>query len=238
MIERNFVTPEILAKIDTVNKGCHELHVPAPPVVFVTTELFEHGGIPTLRQHEQSRSWTRNGYNYMATQMLLLVADAGDTGVAYGAGRMRGKQTNGSAITNSTATWGPFSTTRAKQIGENTASIGIVVGTGDTAASFEDYKLETIILNGSTSGKLAWDAAVPGTPAYNTETGKWTNTFYRDFTNNSGETITVKETGLYWNVNPGGVTACVERHVLASTVDVADGQTMRVTYTIELTFPA
>ena len=74
---------------------------------------------------------------------------------------------------------------------------------------------------------------------YNAETKKWTAVYYRDFNNNSGGTITVGETGLRRTLSAYTTTDnLVERNVLASPVAVADGQTIRVTYTTEMTFPA
>lgn len=232
MIERNFVTRETLAAIEDVNRRCHELHVPAPPVVFVTTELFERG-VPVLRQHEQARSWTRNFYNLLAGTLLPAPSATDPLSVGYGPGSLKTKAYNG-AVTNNSANFGTYT-------GADIAEIvgGIYIGTGTSASSIEDYCLESQVENGTGPGQMTREAGVYVSITYNAETKKWTAVYYRDFNNNSGGTITIGETGLIRKLSALLVTSnFVERNVLASPVAVADGQTLRVTYTTEMTFPA
>ena len=243
MITKNFVTAQTLRDIDDVNKRCKDLHVPAPPFVFVTTEVFNADGSPVLHQHEQARSWTRNFYNYVASNILPCAVREDDGSVGFGAGSTKVKATNGTTYTGAADAffkWNTSAPTHYTFIGEGNGVTGIVVGTGTDAYSIEDYVLGAAIANGSSAGQLAWAAAVKSSLTYASETKKWTNLFYRDFSNNSGSAITVGESGLYWVLNYGGgnSTFLVERNVLASPVAVADGQILRVTYTTEMTFPA
>ena len=71
---------------------------------------------------------------------------------------------------------------------------GLVVGTGTTAVSIADYKLQTQILHGSTSGKLS-HGAVTFTPPFNSGSSQIIEVV-RTFNNNSGGDITITEIGL------------------------------------------
>jgi hypothetical protein len=63
--------------------------------------------------------------------------------------------------------------------------------------------------------------------------------FSRVFTNSSGGTISVNETGLYWDyVSNSSGTYCFYRAILANEIQVLNGYKLQVTYTTEITFPA
>lgn len=241
MIERNFVTPETLAAIDDVNRKCHALHVPAPPVVFVTTEVFNADGTPVLHQYEQSRSWNRNFYNFYASMFLPCSVAVDGGSVGYGSGSTKLKDISGNVIIGTSgqmAIW--QGQLMAYYYGDSGDNCGLFVGTGTNAENFEDYSLGSKVVQGTGAEQLSWTAPIDAGPSFNSETKKWTESFYRDFTNNSGNAIVVGETGLYSCIDCGksyGVFM-IERNVLASPVAVADGQTLRVTYTTEITFPA
>ena len=238
MITRNFVTNQTLRDIDDVNKRCKDLHVPAPPFVFVTTEVFNADGTTALKQIEQARSWTRNFYNYLLAMTFPHGTDVDPSSLDYAAGSLNMKEYAGTIRSSGTLSY-PGNSTAVYYAGNGTDTGGILVGTGNNAFSFENYGLQTIINNGTSSGQLSRITGVVGTPTYDSGTKKWTKTYYRDFYNGSGGSIDVSETGLYWPIYVGGnYTFNVERNVLASPVTVADGQTLRVTYTTEMTFPA
>jgi len=110
----------------------------------------------------------------------------------------------------------------------NEDDIGIVVGTGDTAETNTDYKLETQLTEGITAGKITHGAMDIGTAAV--VGANVDEVLKRAFTNLTGDTITVKEAGLYctstdmrWH--------CLIRDVLGTTVDVPDKCSLTVTYT-------
>jgi hypothetical protein len=244
MIERNFVTRETLAAIEDVNRRCHELHVPAPPVVFVTTELFERDGSPVLRQHEQARSWTRNFYNLLASSFLPCGAvDPGSVG--FGAGSIRMKSTAGTVMgkaTNYPNAIQPYAISTS-MIGGDSENFGLFVGTGTGPFNFEGHALTSKIEKGTGAGQMQWVREQDNLPTYDPGEKKWIHSWQRDFANNSGAAIIVGETGLYYYLYYGSSGTSrtyfmVEHNVLAAPVEVADGQTLRVTYTTEMTFPA
>lgn len=110
---------------------------------------------------------------------------------------------------------------------------GIVIGTSSTAVDITDYKLATQILQGSTAGKMVYNADggdIDVTVADpNCTFAKW-----RNFNNNSGGAITVAETGIYVYMITIGAYYCFVRDVPTS-VAVPDGGGCYVKYTLKIT---
>lgn len=110
---------------------------------------------------------------------------------------------------------------------------GIVVGTGDTAVTNTDYKLETQLTEGVTAGKITHGAQIVGTAEVvgaNVDLE-----LKRAFTNNTGSTITVKEAGIYVHCTAYAGDHCIIRDVLAGGVDVPDKCSLTVYYTLRTT---
>ncbi len=110
---------------------------------------------------------------------------------------------------------------------------GIIIGTGTTAVTISDYQVETKIDEGTASGQMEYQVVTVTAPSVSGSSISFT--VKRTTTNNSGATITVKETAIY--CYGGGTTYhfCIVRDVLVSTVDVPDGGSITVTYTMEHT---
>lgn len=114
----------------------------------------------------------------------------------------------------------------------NISTHGIVVGTGDTAPTNADYKLETQLTEGVGAGQITHhavtieNAAVVGANV-DLETK-------RSFVNNTGSAITVKEAGIYtrWQAN---WSHCIIRDVLPGPVTVPDKCSLAVYYTLRTT---
>lgn len=120
---------------------------------------------------------------------------------------------------------------------------GIVVGTGDTAFDGNQSNLISLISEGTSSGKLSYQAQTAPTTTYASGTKTWTATQTRKMNNNSGASIIVKESGLmngYYTFyrNAATIGFLVERSVLSPTVTVPDGAQLTVTYTISMDFSA
>jgi len=113
----------------------------------------------------------------------------------------------------------------------NDDDYGLVVGTGDTAEDNEDYKLATQLTEGTGAGNITHGAQVIDAPAVvgaNVDLE-----LKRAFTNNTGDTITVKEAGVYTNY--GDYFFCIIRDVLPGPVDVPDRCSLTVIYTVRTT---
>lgn len=106
---------------------------------------------------------------------------------------------------------------------------GVVVGTGETAVTISDFKLEAQILHGAGAGQLNYGACNPTQPVEADPTTYFMAS--RTFTNNSGNTITIKETGLYAYCYGRN---CVARDVLETPQDVLNGGNITVNYRVQV----
>ncbi|MBA7656438.1 hypothetical protein ES703_64362 [subsurface metagenome] len=107
---------------------------------------------------------------------------------------------------------------------------GIIVGTGTTAPTIDDYKIETIIDHGTDPGELEYSAVVIAAATSDATTSQVTIT--RDFANGSGGEIIVNEIALYvwaWSDTPPENIMTI-RDVIGGGIAVPDGQTLTVNY--------
>lgn len=111
---------------------------------------------------------------------------------------------------------------------------GLVVGTGDTAETNTDYKLETQLTEGVGAGNITHGAVVVETTA---EVGANVDLeTKRAFTNSTGSTITVKEAGIYVGYGtPLYQFHCIIRDVLAASIEVPDKCSLTIFYTLRTT---
>ncbi|GAG42215.1 unnamed protein product, partial [marine sediment metagenome] len=118
--------------------------------------------------------------------------------------------------------------------GINVDNYGIVAGTGDTAVENDDYKLETQLTEGAGAGDITHGAVIVGSAALVDSNVDIVH--YRPFTNNTGSTIAVKETGIYTSQNLlVSRDHCIIRDVLGAPIDVPDKCSLTVYYTIRTT---
>lgn len=113
--------------------------------------------------------------------------------------------------------------------------IGIVIGTSSSSVSWSDFKLGAQIMNGTGSGQMehAATSQTSNVPKIYPTTGKATVSYHREFVNNSGAAITIKEAGIIAKtastsegVNTAG--SYLLARWLTQDVYVADGNTLRV----------
>ncbi len=116
--------------------------------------------------------------------------------------------------------------------GAGVVTHGIIVGTGVTAPTINDYKIETIIPHDAappTAGALQYSAVTFGAPTTDATTSWFIVT--RVFTNASGGAITVNEIALYvqgWD--DATRYFMIIRDVIAGGIAVANGQALTVNY--------
>jgi len=108
---------------------------------------------------------------------------------------------------------------------------GIQVGRDDTTPTNEDFKLLDKIAHGDGAGQLEYGEMV----FYDVieHEGYMKFSFTRTFLNNSGATITVKEIGLVTHLHFNNKNCLWLRDVLSPPVDVEQGKTLTVQYTIK-----
>lgn len=113
--------------------------------------------------------------------------------------------------------------------------IGVVIGTGVAPVAIDDYKLESQIMHGTGPGQMRHLASTPGWPSVAGSNCDFLTS--RTLLNNSGGSITVRESGIYCRVK--GTTyygyACIVRDILATPQDVPDGGSITIDYTLRIT---
>jgi hypothetical protein len=114
--------------------------------------------------------------------------------------------------------------------GAGVVTHGIIVGTGNTAATIDDYVIETPIAHGVGAGQLQYGAVAFGAPAADAAVSQFTIT--RDFANGSGGAITVNECGLYVEAAIYTTIYYVMtiRDVIGGGINVPNGQTLTLNY--------
>ena len=173
-----------------------------------------HGKVISRERH-RSRSYVVAWNQLMCAQMSAVaqtIKDTGGTNRAIAGGKYNFKMS----------------------APDSTGTYGIVVGTGDTAVTINDYQLETLIVQGFGAGQMdhlemTVDAAVVASPNASFSA-------HRSIVNNSGGPITVKETGIYVQGANGAVQYFLGiRDVLVTPQLVADGGAITVDYTMQVT---
>lgn len=115
----------------------------------------------------------------------------------------------------------------------NDDTFGIIVGTGTTAPTIDDYAIETQIMDGAGGGQLEYGTVTYGIPASDATTSQFTIT--RDFANASGGAITVNEIALYvkgYLYEDLHLTYyfMTIRDVIGGGISVPNGETLTVNY--------
>ena len=219
-----------------------KLHIPTPEHS-IELEVRDKNGNIIQRHKQRSHSWVRNAYNMLLSQMASKALD--DAGV-FGAGLLNIKATNGiiydlthgAAIVSSPTNMEDSGRGYRAPGADNT--YGIQVGSGVNAESFEDFVLQTLIAEGVGAGQLNYILSEVPAKGYNAGTRVWTITLARYMNNNSGGDVDVNEVGLTTKGVAGGGERLwiMSRDHLASTVTVPDTGQLKVTYSIQLTYPA
>ena len=177
----------------------------------------------------------RNYYNWLA--MLAMGVSSTDTST-FGDGHLNTKVLGGSLaaikLTQYSEVVGFGNSISTSIVGSDTTSNAIIIGSGDTAVTFDDYALDSIISSGWTKG-----TPIVGTPAYNSGTKKWTNTISFVCTNTSGSDLTIKEIGIVARIVDyvSTTSSLIYREVLASPVTITNGTSSTITLNLEYTMP-
>ncbi|MBA7713066.1 hypothetical protein ES703_122064 [subsurface metagenome] len=223
-----------------------ELHIPLPEA-FLTLEVFDKDGKLIQRHHQRSHSWVRNAYNHLFTQLAGVNGDDG----TFGAGKLNIKDDSGALQAGTSPIGVDWEYTVESVISSRITSacgyrggagvddIGIQVGTGTNAESFEDYALQTLIVEGSGAGQLNYVEQLAPAISYAALIMK--NEMARYFNNNSGGAIGVNEVALLLKAGADGSIYqgwIQSRDKLPATVNVPDTGQLKVTYTVQLTYPA
>jgi hypothetical protein len=148
---------------------------------------------------------------------------------------------SGNAIINvnneSTQNYGNVASTILAGIG--VTDLGIVVGSGSTPVTLDDFRLVSQIPHGTSAGQLIYTAMTSSniTPINRTLANNWYYIITRQFDNLSPSTVTIAEVGLIgrFGTGIGFLPALVARDVLPSSITLEPNQSTVIQYTIRLT---
>jgi hypothetical protein len=223
-------------------KKAHTLVIPvtAPQVGLDYANLRVLGGGRVLRDRdEEVHSWNRNRYNW--TSSFAGLKNASDN--TWGDGYLNATDT-GNTLRFSAD---PLCQQRALYCERDYcfAAVaaqddwGLMPGTnaGASGMSFQDYVLDTPIVDGAGAGQLHYQVN-PRAVAHSFADSTFTVVWDRYFDNFSGGSITVKEIGIVAEIS----AASALRHILVTRdiVDdlaVADKAQLRIRYTMSLVYP-
>ncbi|AQX72720.1 hypothetical protein [Dehalococcoides mccartyi] len=227
---------------EEMRKLAKKLHILLPEA-FWEFEVRDKRNRITFHSKQRSHSWVRNAYNLMVCQAAavpgdsavgLAIVDTGgstrsDTTTQPASGLSSGGASNSSIYVN---------LTNGIYAGAGIDTFGIVVGTGANPESLESYALGTKIASGNLAGQLSYSATDP--PAISTVGTTKTVAWVRYFNNNSGGAIVVNEAGVYTKgtYDNSSATFMMCRDLLAGGVNVPNTGQLKVTYTLQLTYPA
>ncbi len=227
-------------RYNRLRKLAQELHIPMPEA-FITLEVFDKAGKLIQRHHQRSHSWTRNAYNGLFSVMAS--KDLDDAAV-FEAGKLSMKDTSADIQSGDnplgyyTYTLDGMAYGYRSGAGEDTW--GILVGSGENAESFENYVLQTQIVDGTGANELSHAESEAHAISHADTT--LTNTLIRYFNNNTvGETsVDVNEVAIVTKAYFPGTNKMflMTRDKLVSTVTVPSTGQLKVTYTIQLAYPS
>lgn len=217
-----------------------KLGVPVPET-FIEMEVTMPDGKVVHHHKQRSHTWVRNAYNVLVAQMMAVQADD----VGYGAGFINVKDLTAAVRSHIN----PLHIGKSNQAmelvgygyrgGAGIDNKGIVVGSGVGAENFEATTLGTKIANGVGAGQLSYAECDAPVQNYNAGTKVYSTDWVRYLNNNSGGDVNVNEVGL--DVH-GSINVEYQwlhsRDKLGATVTVPDTGQLKVTYTIQLTYPA
>ncbi|MHA6710982.1 hypothetical protein [Dehalococcoides mccartyi] len=234
------MNPTEEARYERLRRLGQELHIPISET-FWELEVKDRSGKVIQHLKQRSHSWVRNAYNHMFSQLSGKNANYG----TFGPGYLNVKDTSGT-LRQAAAPVGQSDadidgTTYGYRGPAGNDTWGIQVGSGINPESFEDYMLQTKIANGVGAGQMSYIEQDPHVIAYNAGTKVLSNTMVRYFNNNSGADVSVNEAALVVNQPQGGTVYgkwMQARDKLAATVTVPNTGQLKVSYTVQLTYPA
>ena len=230
------------ARFEELRKLGQELHVPIAES-FWELEVRDRDEKVVQHLRQRSHSWVRNAYN----MMFCYLAGKDLDNSSFGSGYLSLRDTNGAvqygngpvclgqAVSTDSTSWG------YRGPAGNDA-YGILVGSGTNPEDFESYALHTRIANGTGSGQLTYVESEGHRITWDPGTLTMKNELARYFNNNSGANIDVNEVALALRgYRPGSSVPynyMTARDRLVTTVTVPNTGQLKVTYTVQLTYPA
>ncbi|MDP4280155.1 MAG: hypothetical protein QQM50_06380 [Dehalococcoides mccartyi] len=218
------------------------LHIPISET-FWELEVRDRSGKVVQRLRQRSHSWVRNAYN----MMFCYLAGKDLSNGSFGAGYLSLKETGG-AVQNGA---GPVCLSQGSSVDSTSMgyrgpagndAYGILVGSGTNPEDFESHALHVKIANGTGAGQLTYVQSESHAINWNPGTLTMKNDLARFFNNNSGADVSVNEVALALRgYRPGSSVPyhfMTARDLLIATVTVPNTGQLKVTYTVQLSYPA
>lgn len=205
----------------------------------IGAEVFDRFGNPIIDHQQYSHSFTRNMFN----QIISTAGSIESHGTGFQNGDVSSKEPDGTIVTGNFSS-GPAGfaveglNTRGFRADAAEVTKGIVVGTGTTAESFDDFNVESIIAEGTGVGQMNYTQMAVPTVSFSAPnlSVEW----IRFINNNSAAQISVGEVVMFqlttdFDGSPNQVL--VSRDVLSSVLPVAATAQLKITYTVTLAYP-
>jgi hypothetical protein len=210
-----------------------ELGYPALKNYFNIQTLDKNGRLDDETGRTMSRSMLRNQWNYMLMEAAAIYKTMDSS---FGSGYLSTKRTDGAVIATS-AILGTNVPSIAGVVGDVT--FGLAVGRGNTAVTFNDYKLETICAEGAGANQLNYQAGISPTKSWSGANLEWTIQHIRYANNNSAGNIDLVESGVmqYYYASYSTYGILMIRDVFATKTVNIGGQVKMVYDFVSNTFP-
>ena len=193
--------------------------IPHAPRLLIELEVRDRYGNVIQRHKQEGKSFL---YNLIG---LLWQLFQGDSSVSL----YEPSSTTGSATCTTTCSVPVQGSYFSVEAPSGNTNYGILIGSSNQSNSTSVCSLYSPITSGVDYGTTS----VASQLNINSTQGTISFTITRQFTNNSGSSITVQEVGLA--IQGNGCYPVLARDVLTSSVTVPNGGSLTVTYTIELT---
>lgn len=208
----------------------------------LAVKRFDKQGKLVEKRRQQGRSFTLNFigllylFHYFIITFTMKTVEGvdRDTGLQYSFRRSCGSLKVSSPAGLGGAQVGSEGNTTLWGEGQK---VGIQIGTGVTAPIPLDYAMATRIAHGKAAGQMEYGGTDFSDLTISDPNGSFIISRY--FTNKSGNTITVREVGIYAH-GVQGVEAevesfCIARDVLDTPVPVADNEILKISYQPQIT---
>lgn len=197
------------------------LHLPYATIHYSLVQTID-GKVISDTGKRRAKSWNRNAYNMLLSQLSFTPY----TGT-YGAGKLSLKYTSGGTAASATSCWRTTANLFSGAAGISTT--GTLIGTSNTAESFEDFKILTQIPEGMGTGQVNygatfWSRAYVGTTL--------TIQSKRYFNNNSDGSIDIGEMTL----QSGSYVIC--REAFSPKETFYDKAQLQAVFEISLLYPS
>lgn len=204
--------------------------------MFYDITIFKPNGKIEDKIHGRAESLVRNGFNFIA-QNMLQISPALESHGGYGVGSLKLKNTSGTDVSTATSHINANieSGGEGYRIMTSDDSMGIILDGSAAAYDFESTVAVTKIANGSIAGQISYGDTLLPQLSYNAVTAIWTCLWDRVFANNSGGDITVNALCLYayiYETQGSNHKFMFARDVIPAPFTFTNGRTAIARYTL------